>query len=285
VSKYLPEQHELLKGKNENQIASFLLKLDYKTDKMSYYRNQIFAFCRMPNEELQSALAKLTNLLNTVYPANEVVNLPHRESILKVAVLSFLPDELSVPILSEIQNAAYKCKPLSYEHILKMATAAEKHSMIKPTAALQFGRTIGTSPSPAYFQLNSMVTDPTSLSFSRKRNVLTADLNESYPNYHTPVPSNSYQRLVPVVPPPPPPPGGAMAQRVASHSQPSVPQPPPGGAMAQHVASQSQPSVPQPQPQQQVLPLTCCLPSFQPRQILLLQTTYLMLKPADTYLK
>jgi hypothetical protein len=94
-------------------------------------------------------LAKLTNLLNTVYPATEVVNLPHRESILKVAVLSFLPDELSIPILSEIQNAAYKCKPLSYEQILKMATAAEKHSMLKPTAALQFGRTIGASPSPA----------------------------------------------------------------------------------------------------------------------------------------
>jgi hypothetical protein len=113
----------------------------------------------MPSEELQSALAKLTNLLNTVYPATEVVNLPHRESILKVAVLSFLPDELSIPILTEIQNAAYKCKPLSYEQILEMATAAEKHSMIKPTAALQFGRTIGASPSPAYFQLNSIVTD------------------------------------------------------------------------------------------------------------------------------
>jgi hypothetical protein len=40
-----------------------------------------------------------------------------------------------------------------------MATAAEKHSMIKPTAVLQFGRTIGASPSPAYFQLNSIVTD------------------------------------------------------------------------------------------------------------------------------
>jgi hypothetical protein len=105
-----------------------------------------------------------------------------------VAVLSFLPDELSTPILSKIQNAAYKCKPLSYEQILKMAIAAEKHSMIKPTAALQFGRTIGASPSPAYFQLNSMVTDPTDLinlffvtplSFSKSKTVKLSYLSLS----------------------------------------------------------------------------------------------------------
>jgi hypothetical protein len=195
----------LLEDKTANEIAQFLLKLDGKIDKISYYRNQIFTFCPKPSEDLQSALARLSNMLDKVYPVSKVDNLPHRDSILKVAVLSFLPDQLSVPLMSEIQKAATKCQSLSYEQILKLASAAEKQSMLKPTGPLQFGRAIGSSPSPSYMQLNSIFTEAAVFSTMRKRNELTADLSDSYPNYMSPSysmpPYNPLaQNVLPMVP-------------------------------------------------------------------------------------
>jgi hypothetical protein len=79
-----------------------------------------------------------------------------------------------------MQVAAQKCKALTYEQVRELAFAAEAHSLIKPTATLQFGRPIGSSPSPTYFQLNSMLPDADAITYSRRRNEYTANL---YP-YH-----------------------------------------------------------------------------------------------------
>jgi hypothetical protein len=202
VSKYVPDQHKLLSDKTPNQIAEFLLRLDSKIDKMGYYRSRIFAASRLPSEDLQSALVKITNLLDTVYPPADAANTPHRESILKIAILSFLPDEISVPLLADMQAAAQKCKALTYDQVRELAFAAEAHSLIKPTATLQFGRPIGSSPSPTYFQLNSMHPDAEAITYSRRRNEYTADL---YP-YHYSAPY-----LPDWVS------GAQMAQRIADH--------------------------------------------------------------------
>jgi hypothetical protein len=200
VSKYVPQQHKLLMDKSANQIAGLLLSLDSKSNKMGYYRSHILASCRQPLEDLQSALAKLTNLLDTVYPTADAANTPHRELILKIAILSFLPDEISIPLLAKIQAAAQKCKALTIEQVRKLAIAAETHLLIKPTTTLQFGRPIGSSPSAAYFQLNSMLAD--AITYSCRQNEYTADL---YPyNYSAPYLPDSVS-------------GAQMAQRIASH--------------------------------------------------------------------
>jgi hypothetical protein len=69
---------------------------------MSYNSSHGLASCPLSLEDLQSALAKLSNRLDTVYPPAERANLSHRESILKIEILSFRSDELSIPLVIEI---------------------------------------------------------------------------------------------------------------------------------------------------------------------------------------
>jgi len=156
VNKFMPEQTMLLKQKTSNEIAKFLLKLDSKVDKLSYYRQQLFTFQRNIGEELDSVMARLTNLLDKIYPPNVAENAVYRENILKTAIVSFTPDQISVPILDDIKRAASKCIPMTYESILSTALAAERFAQISVAVPLTFGRKINTVTAASHIQFNSI---------------------------------------------------------------------------------------------------------------------------------
>jgi hypothetical protein len=48
VNRFIPDQSALIENKTSNQIARMLLKLDSRVDKMSHYRQQLFAAHRLP---------------------------------------------------------------------------------------------------------------------------------------------------------------------------------------------------------------------------------------------
>ena len=59
INKFLPEQTMLQKPNTSNQIAQFLLQLDSKVDKLSFYKQQLILSQRNIGEELDSAMAWL----------------------------------------------------------------------------------------------------------------------------------------------------------------------------------------------------------------------------------
>ena len=114
INKFLPEQTMLQKPNTSNQIAQFLLQLDSKVDKLSFYKQQLILSQRNIGEELDSAMARFRSLLDKVYPANVPENAPYRENYLKTAILSFLPDSIAIPILEDLRQSAIKCIPCQW---------------------------------------------------------------------------------------------------------------------------------------------------------------------------
>jgi hypothetical protein len=111
VNRFIPNQSQLIEDKTSNQIARMLLKLDSRMDKLSHYRQQLFAAHRLPGEPLQGAMTRFQNLLDLVYPASEAGHASMCAEMLKTAIISFLPDCVAVPITEK--NATVLCLRMS----------------------------------------------------------------------------------------------------------------------------------------------------------------------------
>lgn len=195
INRFLPEQTQLLKGKSPDEIANFLLKVDSKVDKLTYYRQQLFTFQRNPGEELDAVLARIQNVVDKIYPATVQENLPHRDTVMKTAVISFLPDMLSMPLMAEIKKAAERCEPMTYEAILSRALAAERHAQIALAVPLTFGRQINAMTAAGNLQLNSMNIDLSSIP-NRRNKDFYGETAEQYPSYYSPAYENNANRQV-----------------------------------------------------------------------------------------
>ena len=156
INKFIPEQTMLQKPKTSNEIAQFLLQLDSKVDKLSFYKQQLFTAQRNIGEELDAAMARFRSLLDKVYPENVPENASYRENYLKTAILSFLPDSIANPILEDLKKAAMKCIPITAEELQRTAYAAEKFAQLTIRTPLQFSRTLQTAPVASQVQFNSI---------------------------------------------------------------------------------------------------------------------------------
>jgi hypothetical protein len=74
VNRFISNQSKLLQEKTANEIAKMLLNMDPHVDKISHYRQALFAACRLPGEDLPPAMTRFENLLNQVYPAAKAAN-------------------------------------------------------------------------------------------------------------------------------------------------------------------------------------------------------------------
>ena len=99
---YNADTRPLIQGMTANQIAVFLLKLDTKKDKISYYRTQLYALIRKPSEELQTPLTTAQALIDKIHPVANVENASARSAAIRIAIISFVSDEIAVPILLDI---------------------------------------------------------------------------------------------------------------------------------------------------------------------------------------
>jgi hypothetical protein len=156
VNRFIPDQSQLIKDKTSNQIARMLLKLDSRVDKLTHYRQQLFAAHRLPGEPLQGAMTRFQNLLDTVYPASEASHASTHAEMLKTALISFLPDCVSVPLTAEMQKRSFKGKALTFQELCSRAYRASKQLMTETAIPLQFGRNIGQESAAKLVQFNSI---------------------------------------------------------------------------------------------------------------------------------
>ena len=192
VNKFHSDQTPLLRNKNENEIAQFLLKMDANRDKATYYKTKLHEQIRLPGEDFSTALTKAMTLIEKIYPKDEASNLPFHEACMKTAIISFIPNRISIPLLQEIRLASKKCEPFSMQTILEMATAADNAYRQPLTEQLQYGRQLENEQN-AHVQFNSI--EPTlELLMKKKRQAGTDPYNFlSYPTYHTMMSAQQYQ--------------------------------------------------------------------------------------------
>jgi hypothetical protein len=135
-----------------------LLKLDSRVDKMTHYRQQLFAAHRLPGETLQGAMTRFQNLLDIVYPSCEVGHASTRAEMLKTAIISFLPNCVAVPLTAEMKRRPYKGKALTFQEICSRAYKDSNKLMTEVAIPLQFGRNIGEDSAAKLIQFNSIQT-------------------------------------------------------------------------------------------------------------------------------
>jgi hypothetical protein len=197
VNRFIPDQSQLIEDKTSNQIAKMLLKLDSRVDKLTHYRQQLFAAHRLPGEPLQGAMTRFQNLLHLVYPASEAGHASTRAEMLKTAIFSFLPDCVAVPLTAEMQRRSFKGKALTFQEICSRAYKASKELMTETAIPLQFGRNIGQDSAAKLIQFNSIqaVNGP----ILRPKQTVVNDYNRMY---HTGFPLYT-SPCYPNFPPPP----------------------------------------------------------------------------------
>lgn len=157
VDRFCKEQKDLIRNLNANQIANYLLSMERNRDKSSYRRKELSQVTRKPGQELKAPLAVADRLIDQIYPADRPELAVHRSQAKRIAIVSFLPDELALPLLNKMNRSMEKCSPLSDETILKMANEAEEASRIMPAFDLKFGRHIGAMPAANHIQFNSVL--------------------------------------------------------------------------------------------------------------------------------
>ena len=152
VSDFLNTQTHMIEGMNANEIAKYLLSTESKRDTVEYRHGQLNMLIRRYGEELRIPLTKAKQLINMIYPETEAANALPRSILWRKAILSFLPDEVSVHLQKEIEDNMRACTPLSDDKIHQMALEADKASKIQFVEPLKFGRLIGSNQ----ILLNSM---------------------------------------------------------------------------------------------------------------------------------
>jgi hypothetical protein len=79
-----------------------------------------------------------------IYPETEAANALPRSILWRKAILSFIPDEVSIHLQKENDDSMRACTPLSDDKIHQMALEADKASKVVFIEPLKFGRPIGT---------------------------------------------------------------------------------------------------------------------------------------------
>ena len=156
VDKFCKEHKDLIRDLGANEIANYLLSMEKNRDKSTYRRMELMKLTRMPGQELKAPLAMADKLIDMIYPADRPELIAQRSFAKRTAILSFLPDQLALPLSNRIRKSMEQCAPLSDETILRMAIEAEEASRILLTHPLQYGRQIGAMPAAYHIQFNSI---------------------------------------------------------------------------------------------------------------------------------
>ncbi len=162
VNQFHPDQSNIIQDYTADQIAVYLLRLDSKRDKAVFYKDQLFRVVRTPQDDLQAPLAKAQVLIDRIYPAANADMGPYRSTAYKVAVVSFLPDELAIPLIERIRESMARCEPMTDEEIFLRALRMEDYSRIRPLSNLQYGRKISRQTASSLVSLNNTETAPVS---------------------------------------------------------------------------------------------------------------------------
>jgi hypothetical protein len=156
VSLYTPEHSHLVSDMTANEMANYLISTETNRDKNAYRRKELFELTRKPDMDLRAPLTTARRLIDMIFPANRPEMAMQRSAAWRTAIISFLPDDMAVPISDRLKIANEKCRPISDEELEAMAYQADEAYRKPPTWPLKYGRNIGSMLALAMIQFNSM---------------------------------------------------------------------------------------------------------------------------------
>jgi hypothetical protein len=125
-------------------------------DKTAYRRKELFELTRKPDMDLRAPLTTARRLIDMIFPSNRPEMAMQRSAAWRMAIISFLPDEIAVPISDRLKIANEKCRPISDEELEAMAYQAEEDYKRPLTFPLKYNRNVGSLPATSMIQFNSM---------------------------------------------------------------------------------------------------------------------------------
>ncbi len=156
VSIYTPEHAHLVSDMNANETANYLLSTEINRDKTAYRRKELFELTRKPDMDLRAPLTIARKLIDMIFPANRPEMAMQRSAAWRTAIISFLPDEIAVPLSDRLKIANEKCRPISDEELEAMAYQAEEAYRKPLVFPLKYNRNVGSLPATSMIQFNSM---------------------------------------------------------------------------------------------------------------------------------
>ena len=156
VSIYTPEHSHLVSDMTANETANYLLSTETNRDKTSYRRKELFELTRKPDMDLRAPLTIARKLIDMIFPANRPEMAMQRSAAWRTAIISFLPDEIAVPLSDRLKIANEKCRPISDEELEAMAYQAEEAYRKPLIFPLKYNRNVGSLPATSMIQFNSM---------------------------------------------------------------------------------------------------------------------------------
>ena len=199
INHYEPGQTEYLKDRTCNEIAKFLLSLDSRIDKTTFHKTRLHNSVRLPEETLSAAVNKVRNIVDKLYPLPTGATEHDSNSIanryLINAIISFLRDDLAVPLLKRVQQDSAISRLLYYTEYLNMAMNAEVRGQIFPAGPLKYGRKLNFGANPIMMLNNIEVPNiHPCMNIPPKKNFLPNDLSNYFGHFTQAV--DDYQTLV-----------------------------------------------------------------------------------------
>jgi len=155
VSKYTPEHAHLVSDMTANETANYLLSTETNRDKTSYRRKELFELTRKPDMDLRAPLTIARKLIDMIFPANRPEMAMQRSAAWRTAIISFLPDEIAVPLSDRLKIANEKCRPISDEELEAMAYQAEEAYRKPLIFPLKYNRNVGSLPATSSMQIGN----------------------------------------------------------------------------------------------------------------------------------
>ena len=93
----------------------------------------------------------------------------HRSATYRTALISFLPDEIAIPLCEKLKVANELCQPITDNELEEIAYQADEIYGGKVPFPLKYGRTIGLVPAASAVQFNSIRLNPVAELHSREQ--------------------------------------------------------------------------------------------------------------------
>ncbi len=106
--------------------------------------------------DLRAPLTTARRLVDLIFPADRPEMAMQRSAAWRTAIISFLPDEIAIPISDRLKIANEKCRPISDQELEAMAYQAEEAYKKPLLFPLKYGRNVGNLPATSMIQFNSI---------------------------------------------------------------------------------------------------------------------------------
>ena len=130
--------------KTANEIARTLLRSAAQTNKHVFHRTKLYALTRQPQQPLSEILEIASQYITALFPGEK--DAKQRENYMLLALVSFVNDELSSYISTQIKVKRSIGDFINYEHYKDICLKMEAQKDGMPSSALRYNRRVDSIP-------------------------------------------------------------------------------------------------------------------------------------------